>query len=116
MLCNTLNDKYLVSNFNRPLAHAAYAVDERIPIDQFPEFFAGSRLNYAENALSKRGSEIAIKSFSELGVDASTSLSWDELRDQTRRTANALKHAGICENNVVACMFTLLRSTTRLSR
>ena len=104
------------SPFNRALAHLNHAVDENIPIDQFPEFFADSRLNYAENALRKRGSAVAITSFSEVqGGTSPSSLSWDDLRDRTCRTTNALKHEGICKNDVVACMFKMLLSLIILS-
>ena len=60
------------------------AVDESIPIDEFPEFYEGSRLNYAENLLSRTGSDIAVKALSEATLGSPEEVSWDQLRDRVR--------------------------------
>lgn len=54
------------------------AVDESIPIDQFPEFYEGSRLNYSENLLSRTGSDIAVKALSEATLDKPEEVTWDQ--------------------------------------
>ena len=54
-----------------------HAVDESARIDDFPEFYPGSRLNYAENLLSRTGSAIAVKALSEDTLSRPEEVSWD---------------------------------------
>lgn len=71
-----------------------------------PDFFAGARLNFAENLLFPANAEVdesatavitATEDESHLAVT-----SWAELRAQVRRCSNALRAAGVKENGVVA--------------
>lgn len=42
-----------------------HAVDEALAIDQFPIFFEGATLNFAENLLAGKDSDIALRVMSE---------------------------------------------------
>ena len=64
--------------------------------------------------LRKRGSEVAIKSFSEAQGGAPSFLPWDELEDRTCRTANAFKHAGVRKGHVIVCMFMISQPLEKL--
>ena len=71
-----------------------------------PDFFAGARLNFAENLLFPANAEIdesATAVITTTEDDSSlTETSWAELREQVRRCSNALRAAGVKENGVVA--------------
>lgn len=71
-----------------------------------PNFFAGARLNFAENLLFPANAEVNENAIAVITAteDAShlTETSWAELRDQVRRCSNALRAAGVKENSVVA--------------
>jgi acetoacetyl-CoA synthetase len=81
-----------------------HGVDEAILIDQFPKFFAGSRLNYAENVLRHTGSRIALTGFTEATSAEPTILSWDELGDEVSQFASAMSASNVKKNDVIACM------------
>ncbi len=71
-----------------------------------PDFFAGARLNFAENLLFPANAEVdesatAIITATE-DENHLAETSWAELRDQVRRCSNALRAAGVKENGVVA--------------
>lgn len=68
-----------------------------------PNFFAGSRLNFAENLLYPASSpdENAIAIIGATEADRE-SISWKELRDRVRRCANSLKSAGLQPGDRVA--------------
>ena len=76
-------------------------VDESIPIDQLPQFYDGARLNYAENLLSKTGSDIAVQALNEQNLDSPESVSWDALREEVRRYADALQSSGFRKGDVM---------------
>lgn len=76
-------------------------IDESIPIDELPEFYEGSRLNYAENLLSCTGSDIAVKALNEQNLDSPEHLSWDDLREQVRYYADALHGSGFRKGDVM---------------
>lgn len=63
-------------------------------------FFPNARLNFAENFLRQSGDGAAIIFHAENGTR--TELSWDQLRDQVSRTAQALKAYGITPGDRVA--------------
>lgn len=71
-----------------------------------PDFFAGAQLNFAENLLFPAKVDIDPSTTAVITAteDESqlTETSWAELRDQVRRCSNALRAAGVKENNVVA--------------
>jgi len=77
------------------------ALDESIPIDEFPEFYTGSRLNYAENLLSRRGSDVAVKALSETSLEKAEELTWDQLRERVRCYTAALKASGYGKGDVM---------------
>ena len=65
-------------------------------------FFPGGRLNYAENALQRRGTDDAIVFRNEAGI--SRRISADELRAQVARIQSALREAGVAAGDRVAAM------------
>jgi acetoacetyl-CoA synthetase len=71
-----------------------------------PDFFAGARLNFAENLLFPANVDINESATAVITAteDEShlTETTWAELRDQVRRCSNALRAAGVKENSVVA--------------
>ncbi|KAK4230849.1 acetoacetyl-CoA synthetase [Podospora fimiseda] len=84
--------------------------DEVLPSDApmfpRPDFFAGARLNFAENLLFPANAEVDENATAVITAteDAShlAETSWADLRDQVRRCSNALRAAGVKENSVVA--------------
>jgi acetoacetyl-CoA synthetase len=86
------------------LTNIPHGVDEAITIDQFPKFFPGSRLNYAENVLRHIGSRIALTDFTETTRAEPTILSWDELGDKVSQLASAMTASNVKKNDVIACM------------
>lgn len=77
------------------------AVDESIPIDGFPQFYEGARLNYAENLLSRTGGDIAVKAINEQTLEKPEEVSWDQLRERVREYADALKASGFKQGDVM---------------
>ncbi|KAG5988662.1 hypothetical protein E4U54_004576 [Claviceps lovelessii] len=85
--------------------------DEALPPDcsmyPRPDFFSSSRLNFAENLLfpptstTIDPSTTAIITTTEFPQDLRTT-SWAELREATRRCANALRASGLKSHDVVA--------------
>lgn len=76
------------------------------PMFPRPDFFAGARLNFAENLLFPAGVEIDESTTAVITATEDDShlaeTSWAELREQVRRCSNALRAAGVKENSVVA--------------
>lgn len=70
-----------------------------------PDFFAGARLNFAENLLFPAStpdpSSTAVITATERPSDT-TPMSWASLRDSVRQCANALRAAGLTPGAVVA--------------
>lgn len=65
-------------------------------------WFPGAKVNYAENALSRRGPEPAVIAIRE---DAATVvLSWDEMRRQVARCAAGLRRLGVHRGDRVAAV------------
>lgn len=77
------------------------AVDESRHTDDIPEFYEGSRLNYAENSLSRTGSRIAVKAFNEESLNCPEELTWDQLRERVGVFVDALKSSGIAKGDVI---------------
>ena len=71
-----------------------------------PDFFAGARLNFAENLLFPANAEIDESATAVITATEDdghlTETPWAELRDQVRRCSNALRAVGVKENSVVA--------------
>ncbi|WP_347280115.1 AMP-binding protein [Frankia sp. CcI49] len=65
-------------------------------------WFTSARVNYAENALSRRGPAPAIIAVREDGV--TTVVSWDELRRQVARAAAGLRRLGVGPGDRVAAV------------
>jgi acetoacetyl-CoA synthetase len=78
------------------------AIDETRGIATFPEFYKDARLNFAENLLSRRGSEqTAIKLLNEDNLhDGPETVSWEQLRDLVRQLADALSVSGLSKGGV----------------
>ena len=64
------------------------------------KFFPDSRLNYAENILKKKTSEIAISFLSEKGFEEE--ISWDQLFNKVCKFSNYLKSIGLKKGDRVA--------------
>ncbi|KAF4981957.1 hypothetical protein FZEAL_2351 [Fusarium zealandicum] len=77
------------------------------PMYPRPDFFASSRLNFAENLLFPATSPApdpaspAVITLTEL-PDSKVTTSWAELREAVRQCSNALRAAGLKSNDVVA--------------
>ncbi|KAL1844385.1 hypothetical protein VTJ49DRAFT_64 [Mycothermus thermophilus] len=89
---------------------ASKAFDEVLapnaPMFPRPDFFAGARLNFAENLLFPANADVDDSATAVITAteDEShlTETSWADLRDQVRRCSNALRAAGVKEKSVVA--------------
>ncbi|OAG34353.1 acetoacetate-CoA ligase [Fonsecaea monophora] len=82
--------------------HPKVAVDENIPIDQFPLFFQEARLNFAENMLCGDDDRVAVIDVNEENLSSPRRYTWRDLRDLVRTYANALRRAGVAKGDVVA--------------
>jgi len=76
------------------------------PMFPRPEFFAGARLNFAENLLFPPNSGVGGSAAAILNVMETdghvVSTSWAELREAVRRCSSGLRAAGIKQNDIVA--------------
>ncbi|KAL2124807.1 hypothetical protein VTJ04DRAFT_1172 [Mycothermus thermophilus] len=76
------------------------------PMFPRPDFFAGARLNFAENLLFPANADVDDSATAVITATEDEShlveTSWADLRDQVRRCSNALRAAGVKENSVVA--------------
>ncbi|KAJ6145836.1 Malonamoyl-CoA synthetase vrtB [Penicillium chermesinum] len=81
-------------------AHRPYKQQDSLPR---PDFFEGSKLNFAENLLYPANApdenDVAIIGATEADREF---ISWKELRERVRQCANALKEAGLQTNDRVA--------------
>lgn len=84
-----------------------YGVDENTPINELPEFYSGSVLNYAENVLIQPWTGVAIMALSEASDIQPLKMCWDALRQRVKKTSNALRACGVGKGDVVACKITL---------
>ena len=64
------------------------------------KFFPDSKLNYAENILKKKSSELAISFLSEKGFEEE--ISWDQLYNKVCKFSNYLKSVGLKKGDRVA--------------
>ena len=80
------------------------AVDESTAIDQFPSFFEGARLNFAENILCRKDKGLAIINVNEDNISNPERHSWQDLRDLVAQYADALRSSGLRRGQVVARM------------
>ncbi|KPI41826.1 Acetoacetyl-CoA synthetase [Cyphellophora attinorum] len=80
-------------------------VDESLRIDEFPEFYKGSRLNYAENLLGGGiGNGLAVKALTEEDIRLGRQgeeVTWDGLRERTRVYADAMRESGLKQGDVI---------------
>lgn len=72
-----------------------------------PDFFAGARLNFAENLLfppkaKVADSDVALITATEM-EDRLRETTWAELREAVRQCSNALRASGLQPKDVVAC-------------
>ncbi|KAL7907644.1 putative acetyl-CoA synthetase [Trichoderma velutinum] len=82
--------------------HPLMAVDEKLRIDQFPQFFEEARLNYAENILANKSNGVAIKYMDESTIQTPRSVTWIELNEMVRQAADAMQSTGLSEGDTVA--------------
>ncbi|OJI90880.1 hypothetical protein ASPTUDRAFT_111287 [Aspergillus tubingensis CBS 134.48] len=94
-----------VWNYTSIKAHKSY--DRVLSTDELlfprPNFFEGSRLNFAENLLYPTSSpdENAVAVIAATEADREF-VTWKELRDRVRKCANSLKQSGLQEGDRVA--------------
>jgi len=76
---------------------AEYAVDRNIPMNKIPEWFPGSRLNYAQNLLRHRDdSAVALYYTSErLGAEGVKTRTFGQLKARVQRFAASLRKLGV---------------------
>lgn len=71
-----------------------------------PDFFAGARLNFAENILFPANADVRQSATAVITATEQegqiTETTWAELREQVRLCANALRAAGVRQGNIVA--------------
>ncbi|RKP06150.1 hypothetical protein THASP1DRAFT_18839, partial [Thamnocephalis sphaerospora] len=92
-----------VWDYTRVIASVPYTtvVDEAAPMDSIPEWFAGARLNFAENLLAHGvDQDVAIIATGEL--QPRRAITYRELRESVRRMAAAFRAAGVGVNDRVA--------------
>ncbi|KEF56412.1 uncharacterized protein A1O9_07993 [Exophiala aquamarina CBS 119918] len=77
------------------------AIDDAAQIDQFPSFFEGARLNFAENVLRRRRKGTAIIEMREDNLFNPDRYSWMDLEDTVEKYADALKSSGLRKGEVV---------------
>ena|ERR1700712_1865050 len=88
----------------RGYADTFQVVSTEAPIFPRPDFFAGSRLNFAENLLYPANLEIDESSPAIIKATESDhfSITWTELRERVRQCANTLRSQGVVELDRVA--------------
>lgn len=91
------------------------AIDERLHIDDFPQFFPGSRVNFAENMLCRRQNGTAVLDIREDNLHRPERYSWNDLRELVRRYSNALRASGAKKGDIVARMWLSLPESTLAS-
>lgn len=71
-----------------------------------PDFFAGARLNFAENLLFPANADVKESAAAVITVTEQdgqvTETTWGELREQVRLCTNSLRAAGVVQGNIVA--------------
>ncbi|KAJ5040253.1 uncharacterized protein L3040_005914 [Drepanopeziza brunnea f. sp. 'multigermtubi'] len=95
-----------VWDFTGVVAEKSYdeILPQDAPIFPRPEFFAASRLNFAENLLYPANLVIDERSpaIIEATESSHASITWAELRERVRRCAHALRSHGVVESDRVA--------------
>ncbi|KAK5202478.1 hypothetical protein LTR41_011772 [Exophiala xenobiotica] len=87
--------------------HPSKAIDDDAAIDQFPAFFQGARLNFAENMMTgKDDNDLAVIEMNETNMSQPKEYSWRDLRNLVRRYADALLSTGLRKGQVVAVVGT----------
>ncbi|EME44453.1 hypothetical protein DOTSEDRAFT_172659 [Dothistroma septosporum NZE10] len=79
--------------------HPTKAIDESIPIDQFPKFFEDAQLNWAENVLCGNDGDLMITSMDETTLDTPEKYTWGKMRALVAEYADALKRAEMREGD-----------------
>lgn len=69
-----------------------------------PDFFAGSRLNFAENLLYPANTNFKDNDIAIIEADeaSNTNITWFQLRERVRRCAQAMRHHGVQANDRIA--------------
>lgn len=78
------------------------AVNDDAVIDEFPQFFEGAKLNFAENLLAGKVDGLAIIEMNESNMAEPERYSWQDLRGLVQGYADALKASGLNKGEVVA--------------
>ncbi|OQU98890.1 hypothetical protein CLAIMM_04602 [Cladophialophora immunda] len=97
------------------------AIEDSAAIDQFPVFFEGAQLNFAQNILDPKFNGLAVVNMNESNSSSPEEYSWDDLRELVRRYAASLRSSGLQRQEVVALVgsncirsLALLLATTAL--
>jgi acetoacetyl-CoA synthetase len=94
------------------------AIDDNACIDEFPKFFEGAQINFAENVLGRKRTGTAIINMREDNMWNPEIYSWQDLEELVARYANALRASGLHRGEVVsrACPFAISPSCHGLDR
>lgn len=96
--------------------HPTKAIDESIPIDEFPLWFQDARLNYAENIFSgATDDDLMVTSMDETNIENPERFTWRDMREMTAKYAQAMKSVGIRKGDYMVCMWILFEAHCRLS-
>ncbi|KAK6380295.1 hypothetical protein LTS17_005484 [Exophiala oligosperma] len=79
----------------------SHAIDENIPIDQFPKFFEDARLNFAENMLCGDEDRLAIVDMDEQCLWTPRKYTWTQLRDLVSVYSSGIRAAGLRKGDAV---------------
>ncbi|KAH0844046.1 Acetoacetyl-CoA synthetase [Fonsecaea pedrosoi] len=79
----------------------AQAIDENARIDEFPTFFQGAKINFAENVLARKQTGTAIINMREGNMWNPEIYTWQDLEELVKKCADALKASGLQQGEVV---------------
>lgn len=88
----------------------SHAIDENIPIDQFPKFFEDARLNFAENMLCGDEDRLAIVDMDEQCLWTPRKYTWTQLRDLVSVYSSGIRAAGLRKGDAVTCTHSFIHS------
>ncbi|RVX71872.1 hypothetical protein B0A52_04271 [Exophiala mesophila] len=80
----------------------AQVVDDNAKIDEFPKFFEGAQINFAENILGRNRTGDAIIDMREDNIQNPEVYSWQDLKNLVAQFADALKESGLQKGEIVA--------------
>lgn len=94
---------FFADSFELTFSFLQHAVDESVPIDQFPGFFTDAKLNFAENILCGQDQDVAIISMNERTIDSPEKYTWGQMRRLVARYAEILRRQGMEKGDYMVC-------------